>query len=223
MANKQEKLGKLKIIILLCSIALVALLILDIITVSHSEEKVLEKLIAGIDHLNYTYTIDNNNGEKAIEKVIGKKMKEILSNGEEHYVDYEKKETIIVYTEAQHKEKITNEGITEMPYYQEVIKPYFNNEFYQYQYLGKKTMNSQKYIVIEFKDKEMAKGRYVVVRLWIEPNLYLVEKMETYLDYDGDEMIMVDEKEYHYHTNENKLEDVQIPKAVESFSSNTNN
>lgn len=221
--TKKINLKKLKllkrIIVLNVSILFIVIAFL-MISISHSKETILKKLIKGMDNLNYSYRIASKDGETIV-KVIGKKEKRMKANGSEIYIDYVTGKSIAINKEPKYKEEYNNGGIEEMPYYQDMIEEYFNNRTFQYQYLGKKTMDSKKYIVIEFKGSNGFDGKRTIIKLWIDPQVYLIEKKEVYFEDNGNE-VLTDIKEYQYHTNENNINEVQIPKKVEKYSSETN-
>lgn len=224
MAEKKRISGKelkrTKQLIAICVMVLIISMIFLIISRAHSKQRILNKLLAGMDNLNYSYLADD---EVTSVKVFGKKEKRInQENDVVTYVDYETNYSLDVFEEEQYKEEYTNNGIEEMPYYQQFIKAYFMSNGYDYKYIGKEHENSKEYIVVEFKDKSEVDGRRFIARLWIDNSLYIVAKEETFIE-KNKERIPANEYVYNYYTNENTLSDVQVPESVKNYSDNTNN
>lgn len=218
MSNKKDKLKKMKIGMMLLGIILILLFILSAIIESHSREKIMNRLILGIDNLNYSINIGNQSIQ-----ILGKKEKQQKYENSITYIDYEKKITFDLYPESKYKEVYSNNGIEDMQYYQDFIKSYFQNDNYTYKYVGSKIDNGVKCYIVEFKDKYDVNKRYTVVRLWINSSLNVIEKQEDYIEYKK-ERTFVNEIKFNYHTNANTQSDVTISeRELKEYSSDTNN
>ena len=200
--NKSRR--KIKTIIIILIILLIILIGFIIKNSLYSKERIIQKLIYGMNNLNYTC---NDPNTQSTIRVFGKKEKIINTDESQVYSDYENGISIYVSPENI-EEKYNNNGIEEMQYYKSIIGPYFDNDNYEYRYVKKEYYNSQKCIVIESKIK-LEDNRNVIIRFWINNSLYIVEKMENYIESDG-KIYTTRVEEYDYHTNENTLNDVQI-------------
>ena len=118
---------KLRKKILLIIILLILLLLILVITMknlnSSTSKEMLNRLISGLDNLNYTY----NDGEMDIH-IVGKYGKGSTLETEK-YIDYNDKITRELYSDH-FMEEYQNNGFKDMEYYKEYIEYYFSNNMY---------------------------------------------------------------------------------------------
>lgn len=202
------------LILIIIIIVVIRLIMLNL----HSREKMLKRLISGIDNLNYNYTTDDENKIQ----VVGKYEK-IITTDKEIYNDYENKVTREILNDSSFMDEYTNNGIYDTQYYDEFIKYYLDtDEYYKYKYKGKKELDGKKYTVIEFYTTgEFSRDE---VYYWIDDTTNLIYKVENYqYNIETDKMEKKSEKEYEFDIGSNKIEDVKISDEVLStHSSNTN-
>lgn len=205
--------SKIKTLIIIILIILMVFVIYLLKLKSYSKDKVFQKLILGLDNLNYTYFINNGNNKI---QVFGKYEKKIYDEDEIEYFDYGQKDTYYTYNSSKFMMEYYNKGIEDMDYYQKFIKYYFENDDYSYYYKGKKDFNGQKCIIIDFRNIVEPLAGSEGILMWINDSLNIVEKIEYYYYNDGKENVY-DTTVYSFHTNENKLEDVKAPDYIFSY------
>lgn len=215
MINKKSSKNYKKIIILFLIGILLFILIFSIIKF-HSKEQILNKLITGLNNLNYEYTLKD--GEIKVE-ICGKLEKRTTSDVIK-YLDYEKNITYEVFVDTGYMEEYKNNGISDISYYNNYINCYFNNDEYKYKYVGKKEMNGKKYIVIKFVDNIIGKNE---TYFWIDDATNVIKKIEYYQE-KNNKLEKSDEITFNFDNGSNKLEDVKFSKELlTEYSSDTNN
>lgn len=218
MSKKKSKKSRLRFIILILIILLIIGMIILATTKAHSKEKILKRLISGLENLNYTY---EENGSTV--QVVGK-LEKMASSDIITYSNYDKKTTDEIYLNTSHRESYKNNGITDMEYYKQFITKYFEDNYYDYKYSGKKEVNGQKYFIIDFVDESnqnKSRNKYGVT-IWVNDSLNVIEKVEYYI-LNKNEKEVYDTTDFRFHTGENSLTDVQVPESVfTEYSDNTN-
>lgn len=219
MSQKKEKIKRKILIIIILVIIVLSLLLVILMHLKHySEENIKNRLISGIDNLNYSYTTTYTDNY-----VVGKKEKIVsINSGEITYVDYGLKKSNSVNDNTMYIENSTNNGISDMDYYKRYIEPYFNSSF-KYKYKGKKIYNNISCLVVDFTEKGEISGKTTTTRFWINENLNIVEKGEYIINNNGKENV-ISTKEFDFHSGKNLDSDVTISqKALTEYSSDTNN
>ena len=205
MSNKKLK-RKIKLFIILLFLILITFLIILQRTRIISKEGVLDILIFGINNLNYTEETDNKKVQ-----VFGKKEKISDSEAEsETYNDYENNNSKYVHASSKYFSESLNNGIEDMSYYKNYISPYFENDKYNYKYIGKKKIDGKKCIVVEFSTEEKSEE----INLYIDTTTNLIVKIEKYKNNTIlDKKEKVFEEKYNFSSGSNTLKDVTISES----------
>ena len=199
MSNKKEK-KKIKLFIILLVFILIIFLIILQRTRIVSKEGILEMLISGMNNLNYT----EEAGDYKVQ-VFGKHEKKTYSDSEK-YFDYERKKSIELYSENMVFQEYSNEGIKEMSYYENYISPYFENDEYNYKYVGKKKVDGKKCIVINFSKN----NKSTKIDLYIDNTTKLIIKIEKYINTTTGKKEKLSEEKYNFSSGLNTIENVTI-------------
>lgn len=216
--KKIRKKKKLKSLIFIITIILLILIFLNIMENLHSKEKMIQRLISGLNNLNYSYV--NEDGD--IIKVLGK-LEKVENNKTIIYIDYDEKISDKIYLNTIHRESYKNNGIEDMEYYNNFIVEFFEDNNYTYYYRGKKELNGNKCTIVDFvtEKSKSNNGKYGIT-IWINDSLNIVEKVEHYV-INNKKRNVYDSINYNFHTNENSVTTVQAPDTIYTeYSSNTN-
>lgn len=194
--------------IVLIFIILIVVLIRAIILNFIGKEKIMNRLILGLNNLNFAYT--SNDGETEV-YVYGKYEKRINSK-ETIYNDYENKITRVIYQDSTYMDEYSNNGYTDMDYYKQFIDDYFNNDYYDYKYIGKKKIKDVKCTVVRFLGASKAYEIYI----WIDDSTNLVKKIEKYFldkSYSNKKEKILDQ-DWDFNTGSGNVDDIKITEEI---------
>lgn len=212
--------NKIKFAIILFVILLVIIGIVFIYFQGYSKNKVMARVISGLDNLNYSYTSTDN----STVKIVGKKERQEYSDGNIIYIDYNNKTSVKANASLNYKEEYNNNGIVDMGYYKEIISQYFDNKNLQYSYKGQKNYKGKDYTVVEFKYIYNTGDVKNYIDLFINNQTNLVDRLETYSHSKNSKRELTNEIDYNYSNGNNLESDVTVPKEVlTNYSSDTNN
>ncbi|MBR1540365.1 MAG: hypothetical protein IJ629_04260 [Clostridia bacterium] len=219
--SKKKKIN-IKLTIVLLVLAVVILFVIFIRLKLHDRETIRNRLLKGLDNLNYTYNEATLTGENKV-YVYGKYAKSVDIEGNITYIDYTTGQSVQVSPELGYMEEQVNKGLQDLNYYNRYINSYFENNTYEYKYKGKEEYNKNTCTVVELISRSQMDGRREGVVLWINDDVNLIDKAEFFIERDG-KREELDTLELRFHTGENTYNDVKVPDNLEElYSSDTNN
>lgn len=216
MRKNKNGIKKTKVVILLIVLIVFLLLFFILKNYFNRREVIRDRVINGINNLNYTYYDKSSSGKRTI-YVLGKNEK-VVDNNSTTYIDYANKISTTTNSELKYKESYSNNGIDDMSYYSKFINNYFDNDNYKYKYRGTKIKDGQKYIVVEFVLKGKSHENKSKIEFWISDSTNVIYKEVNYM-YDGSKR----EKDYTYTDGKNTKDEMIAPEEVYTeYSEETN-